>query len=80
MNTDTEVGSTDVYNHGGGRPHNSDGFVFLHYPFKKYIFQVIAKKQVSKHTHTHSFNLEVKMVEILTDLNWKWKCSENRPL
>ena len=33
------------------------------------MFQVIAKKQASKHTHTLVFSLEVKMVEILTDLN-----------
>ena len=41
---------------------------------------MIAKKQVSKctHNHTHIFSSEVKMVAILTDLNWKWKWgSEN---
>ena len=39
--------------HGGGRARNSDRFVRLYYiPLKKYIFQVIAKKQVSTLTHT----------------------------
>ena len=39
--------------HGGGTARDSDGFVCLHQiSLKKYIFQVIAKKQVSKHIHT----------------------------
>ena len=54
-------------------------FVCLHkIPFKKYIFQATTKKLVSKHTHI--FSLEVKMVEILMDLNWKWSSENIRPL
>ena len=36
----------------GGRARNSDGFVCLHQiPLKKYQFQAMAKKQVSKRSH-----------------------------
>ena len=35
---------------------------------------------MSLQIYTHIFSLEVKIVEILTDLNWKWKWgSENIP-
>ena len=34
---------------------------------------MIAKKNTYPNVHTHIFSLEVKMVEILTDLNWKWR-------
>ena len=47
-----------------------DFFVYTRFHSRN-IFQVIAKKQVSKYKHV--FSLEVQMVEILTDLNWKWK-------
>ena len=69
------------HTHGGGRARNSDQFVrllkdslrvynsLLYSRFRsRNIFRAIAKKQVSKCTHTY-FSLEVKMVQILMDLN-----------
>ena len=39
--------------HSGGRARSSDEFVCLHWiPLKKYTFQMIAKEQVFKYTHT----------------------------
>ena len=53
MLRETKNDSKNFNIHGGGRARNSDGFVRLYYiPLKKYIFQVIAKKQVSTHTLT----------------------------
>ena len=30
-------------------------------------------QEISLQTYTHNFSLEFRMVEILADLNWKWK-------
>ena len=37
-------------------------------------------KETSLQTYTHIFNLEVKKVEILIDLNWKWGIESIQPL
>ena len=59
---------------------NMDLFVYIKYIkfHSRNICQVIVFSRIkSPKIHTH-FSLEVKMVEILTDLNWKWNWgSEN---
>ena len=55
---------------GRGRARNSDGIVCLNWiPLKKYIPS--NSQETSLQIYTHIFSLKIKMVEILTDLNWK---------
>ena len=61
-----------VFKNTGEEEHAIRTGLFVYTRFHaRNIFEVIVKKQVSKHTHV--FSLQVKTVEILTDLNWKWK-------
>ena len=55
--------------HGGGRARNSEDFVCLHQIPLKNIYIQSTTQETSLQTYTLIFSLQVKMVDILMDLN-----------
>ena len=57
--------------HGGGKTSNSNG-IFVYVIFRFYKNYIPSDSQgTSLQMYTHIFSLEVKIMEILIDLNWK---------
>ena len=57
--------------HGGGKARNPDEICFFTLDSTQEIYIPSNSQETGLQTYSHIFSLEVKMVEILMDLNWK---------